>query len=394
MTIATLLFTSLVFLLMGRAGAEERIVALTVGAIVCVAAANAGNTSQDLKTGFIIGATPSRQQLGLMIGAITSAIVVGYSLLYLNDEAMNLLPRDYPSYSASASEVGEVWNEKPRTEDGKTYRVLRLPVEADAGDGVTKIPAGKYLVGDDGKIHYLVNPGIGGIREALSKDSISDISGESFLPGNNVKAAGTSRGMDDQMYQRVIVSGRGPTDRTLLVNDQGVPAYEIVPMQSKLDAPKAALMGILVDGVLTQKLPWSLILIGAFISITLEIMGLHALPIAVGIYLPISTSATIFVGGLVRSIVNRMTRGEQTLTEEETGKGVLLSSGLIAGGAIGGLFVAFVRAGVGSEEKLGIGSHLPTTSGALADILSLIIFALLVGYLFRVARRRSNTSSG
>ncbi len=97
MTIATLLFTSLFFLLLGRMGAGERVIALTVGAIVCVAAANAGNTSQDLKTGFLVGATPGKQQIALLIGALTSALVIGWTLDFLNKSAINLLPVNYPS---------------------------------------------------------------------------------------------------------------------------------------------------------------------------------------------------------------------------------------------------------------------------------------------------------
>ncbi len=401
MTIATLLFTSLIFLLLGREGAGERVVALTVGAIVCVAAANAGGTSQDLKTGFLVGATPKYQQLGLLIGVVASAAVVGWTLLFLNDSMINILPRNYPSFSAPANQIAETWTGRQRPEDGKTYQTLRLPVEADAGDGKTKIPAGKYLVDNAGKIHYLVNPGVGGLKEGLSSSKISDLQNQTFRPGPQVKDTGEARGLDDQMYRRVAVSGISSKERTLLVDDTGKPHYEVDEV-TKLDAPKAALMGILVDGVLTRKLPWSLILIGAFISILLEIIGVSALPVAVGIYLPFSTSATIFVGGLVRGTVGKLMRSKraETLTEEETGKGVLLSSGLIAGGALGGLAVAITRVvtetmqgkpGKG-EEILGIGGKFPTTAGDLANIIALIIFAGLVAFLFSVARRRSSST--
>ncbi len=401
MTIATLLFTSLIFLLIGRSGAGERVIALTVGAIVCVAAANAGNTSQDLKTGYLVGATPSRQQVGLMIGAVTSAVVVGWTLLFLNNSAINILPRVYPSYTAPASELKETWTAKSEIEDGRPYRVLRLPVETEAGDGKTKIPAGKYLVGEDNKIHYLVNPGVGGISEKLSTERLGELQGRTFTEGQNVKPAGQARGLDDQVYNQVVVTGLGPNPRTFLVDATGKPHYEL-DEANKLQAPKAALMGILVDGVLTQRLPWSLILIGAFISIFLEVLGIQSLPVAVGIYLPISTSATIFVGGLIRALVGRLTRSEraETLTEEETGKGVLLASGLIAGGAIGGLIVAFSRVAAESitnrpgrgEEILGIGGHTFIASGAWANVFGLIIFAGLAYFLFMIARQRSARS--
>ncbi|HEY7545698.1 MAG TPA: oligopeptide transporter, OPT family [Blastocatellia bacterium] len=399
MTIATLLFTSLIFLLVGKSGAGERVVALTVGAIVCVAAANAGNTSQDLKTGYLVGATPNKQQFGLMIGAVTSAIVVGWTLLFLNDSAINILPRDYPAYTAPASEIGEAWTKPSEINDGKSYRVLRLAVEEDAGDGKTKIKPGKYLVDETGKIHYMVNPGVGGISEKLSTETLGSLGDQTFVEGEKVKKTGQARGLDDQMYDRMVVSGLSSSDRVLLVDSSGRPHYEVQSAE-KLQAPKAALMGILVDGVLTQRLPCALILIGAFISIFLEVLGIQALPVAVGIYLPISTSATIFVGGMIRALVGRMMKSNraESLTEEETGKGVLLSSGLIAGGAIGGLIVAFGRVIVEKvqnapgrgEELLGVGGQTPITSGPWANVFALIIFAGLALYLFSVARKRSD----
>jgi putative OPT family oligopeptide transporter len=399
MTIATLLFTSLIFLLVGRAGADERVIALTVGAIVCVAAANAGNTSQDLKTGFLVGATPAKQQIGLMIGAVTSAVVVGWTLLFLNSAGINILPRDYPSYFAPPQEIGEAWTTESEIKDGKSYRVLRLPVETDGGDGKTKIPAGKYLVDEQGQIHYLVNPGVGGIGERLSDERLAGLAGRTFVEGPGVKKSARMRGLDDQIYDTVVVSGEGVKDRTLLVDSTGAPKYEVLDAEGKLSAPKAALMGILVDGVLTRKLPWSLILIGAIIAVFLEIIGIQALPVAVGIYLPISTSATIFAGGLVRTVVTRLNRGgrKESLTEEETGKGVLLSSGFIAGGAIAGLFVAFSRVIIETvkhapgkgEALLGIGGTSWISSGAWSNVFSLIIFAGLALFLFKVARRQS-----
>jgi len=150
---------------------------------------------------------------------------------------------------------------------------------------------------------------------------------------------------------------------------------------------------------LTQKLPWSLILIGAFISILLEVIGAHALPIAVGIYLPFSTSATIFAGGLIRALIERKTDNarQASLSQEETGKGVLLSSGLIAGGAIGGLVVAFSRVGIEwakgapgkGEELLGFREQSWITNGDWANVIALIIFAGLVGFVYFIAKQRS-----
>jgi hypothetical protein len=129
------------------------------------------------------------------------------------------------------------------------------------------------------------------------------------------------------------------------------------------------------------------------ISVVLEIVGVAALPVAVGIYLPISTSATIFTGGLVRALVTKLRRkeGQESLTEEETGKGVLLSSGLIAGGAIGGLVVSFGRAFAGGEEHLGIGRTSFITAGEWSNILALAIFGALVAFLISIARQKSSS---
>ena len=390
MTIATLLFTSLLFLLLGRIGPEQRVIALTVGAIVCVAAANAGNTSQDLKTGYLVGSTPKWQQLGLLIGALTSALVVGWTLNWLNTEAINLLPVNYPSYSAPAGQVAENWANKPAVQDGKSYQVVRFTVEMDAGDGKTKIPAGKYLVGTDGKLHYLVNPGVGGIKQGVRPIDAA-LANQTYTVGSNAKATGQMRGMDDNIYERVNV-GEGNKQATLLIDASGKPKFEVVEVTNKLDAPKAALMGVLVDGVLTQKLPWSLILMGAMISMVLEIVGVSALPVAVGIYLPISTSATIFCGGLVRALVTRLRRkeGQESLVEEETGSGVLLSSGFIAGGAIGGLVASFGRAFAGGEEKLGIGHNWFTNTSEWANVIALVIFGGLVAFLISIARQKAS----
>ena len=397
MTIATLLFTSLIFLLMGRMAPHDRVIALTVGAIVCVAAANAGNTSQDLKTGFLVGATPKHQQVALLVGALTSALVIGWTLDFLNRSAINILPVNYPGFTVPTDAIKGTYAESPAAPDGKTYRYAQFAVEVEADGGKTRIAAGKYLVGEDNQIHYLVNPGVGGIRQGLTATLPPAVQGKTYADqlSNGVDA----RGLDDKLYKRINVK-EGDVEHTLLVDESGAPKFSIEEFTGKLDAPKAALMGVLVDGVLTQKLPWSLILIGAVISLMLEIIGVSALPVAVGIYLPISTSATIFAGGLIRALVQKLKDGnhKESLAEEETGKGVLLSSGLIAGGAIGGLLIAGSRAIYGwmnnvptsiAEEKIGIGGHWAITSGPWSNIIGLLIFGCLAYFLFNIARKRA-----
>jgi hypothetical protein len=155
---------------------------------------------------------------------------------------------------------------------------------------------------------------------------------------------------------------RGEAGR-YLVDEQGKPVYLVDPgingvVDTRVDgttvtkyaAPKATLMSYIIKGILSQQLPWGLVLLGVMISITLELAGIPALAFAVGLYLPIAVSAPIFVGGVVRFFVDKVLfkrLREKNLTEEEmiaeTDKspGVLLASGYIAGGALAGILVAF-----------------------------------------------------
>src|SRR5688500_7114674 len=197
MTIATLILTCTIFVAVGWVGNDYAPIALGVGAVVCIAAAIAGATSQDLKTGYVVGATPIYQQIGLVIGVVTAAFVIGITTLYLHD---------------------------------------------------------------------------------------------------------------------VMIIGSG-----------------------SLPAPQATLMSTIIRGLLSQNLPWGLVLVGVFISVTLELCGIRSLSFAVGSYLPIQTTAPIFVGGIVRWWVERKT-GQRD--ESEISSGTLFSSGLIAGGSLAGILYA------------------------------------------------------
>jgi uncharacterized oligopeptide transporter (OPT) family protein len=171
---------------------------------------------------------------------------------------------------------------------------------------------------------------------------------------------------------------------------------------TKLDSPKATIMALVTDGILTRKLPWGLVLLGVFITLGIELMGVQSLPVAVGVYLPISTSSAMFAGGLVRWLVERrMRKSSQSIADIESGPGVLFSSGLIAGGAIAGIAVAGLATLVASEaEKAGVPAadyiaHKAGTeamigrlvSGGWQDLLALGLFLLLGALLFRVASR-------
>ena len=146
-------------------------------------------------------------------------------------------------------------------------------------------------------------------------------------------------------------------------------------------------MALVTDGILTQKLPWGLVLIGVWLTIAIELMGLQSLPIAVGVYLPISTSASMFAGGVVRWLVERRMRGsERSIAEVESGPGVLFSSGLIAGGALAGIAIAGIAAAlVGKADAAGVpaADYLAHVTGvqqmlggfATSDLAAILVFA-------------------
>lgn len=306
MAIATLIGTCLIFLMIGWSGHAYSAVALSVGAIVCIASSNAGTTSQDLKTGFLLGATPIRQQTGLLIGVATSVLVIGWTIYLLNARLTTIEAKNFGDYTVSAA----AWQGKPTMAGPDQHAYVRLAFVGDA-----RVPDGHYLVSpEDGKIHY----------------------------------------------QEV----------------QGIES-------TKLQAPQAKLMSVVIRGILDRKLPWGLILMGVFIAVMVELVGVQALPFGVGCYLSLSTTGAIFLGGLVRRAADAFYRREPDDPNEA--EGTLYSSGLIAGGALVGIVTA-AFAGAGANEKLALG---PKYLGPLADsgALSLGMFVLLGWSLFRSAKR-------
>jgi len=330
MTVATLLFTCLAFLLLSQVHLLElnkgvTLTALSIAAVVCVAASNGGTTSQDLKTGFLIGATPRYQQIAILIGALTSALVIGVTLLLLNEAStVYTKKKEYlPDYRVpdvkqltQTQRVGGHY----AAEDSNLYHVWH----ASEGE-VQDVPAGKYLVDDAGNICYMVDPAING---------------------------------------------------KLKEHDDGS------PVTNKFDAPKTRLMALIIDGILNQKLPWGLVLLGALIAITLELCGVPSLPFAVGVYLPLSTSTPIFLGGLIRWAVDKWKN--RSAAEAEMSPGVLLSSGYIAGGAIAGVLTAFFEFAPKFNESLNLSKHFPQTWNdsnwpSVGAFAVLVIFLTLVG---------------
>lgn len=339
MTIATLLATCLIFLAVGWTGSTHYVTALSVGAIVCIAASNAGTTSQDLKTGFLVGGTPRLQQLAILAGSLASAIALGPILLKLNETATVYVPAAQvaPGLVTEAAKLPE--REKlsgpQAAADGTTYRVWH---KTDTAGG----PAGKYLVADDGRAVWLVDPGINGAHPTRPD-------------GTEVR---------------------------------------------KYDAPKAVLVSYIIKGILDAQLPWSLVIFGVVIALVLELAGVASLPFAVGVYLPLSASSPILVGGLVRWWADRRRNRSPELkdaTEEERaaagdrGAGVLLASGYIAGGALAGIVIAF-SAGVLTDFDKAITEwstkNNPFYAGPWADLLALVPYLVLVTLLALVERQR------
>ncbi|MDP1579494.1 MAG: OPT/YSL family transporter [Candidatus Didemnitutus sp.] len=168
----------------------------------------------------------------------------------------------------------------------------------------------------------------------------------------------------------------------------------------KFDAPKATLMSYIIKGILDQQLPWALVLLGVMIALTLQMTFAPALAFAVGVYLPLASSAPIFVGGMIRHFVDKRTRRKaayatmseaQFVAESDKSPGVLLASGYIAGGAIAGIIIAFL-AGILSDFDASITTwsveHNPFFEGPHADLLALIPFGALCGLLYFVAREK------
>jgi hypothetical protein len=154
----------------------------------------------------------------------------------------------------------------------------------------------------------------------------------------------------------------------------------------KFNAPKAMLMSFIIDGIMSQKLPWGLVLLGVFISVVLELCGLSSLAFAVGVYLPLSTSTPIMVGGVVRWLADRTSKKKRTEAEAESGPGVLFSSGLIAGASVAGMAVALLQLSDTTRGWLNA-VNLAERLGALAnsDLLAFALFLGLAGILWLVA---------
>lgn len=265
MTIATVMGTSLIFMAVGWSGQMYEPLVLVVGGMICIAAANAGATSQDLKSGYIVGATPRNQQIALFVGAIVSSIVIGVTIKYLDK------------------------------------------------------------------------------------------------PTNDMLAQGVQHAIGTEKYS----------------------------------APQATLMATLIKGILSQNLDWQYVFVGIFLAIVMELCGIRSLSFAVGAYLPLSTTLPIAIGGLIRGMVEYKEKKAhivKTPEEEELGKGSLFATGLVAGGAVAGVVIAFVAGSDSGERFLQSISLEHGIVGASSEgmyaLLGVLFFALMGWILYRTALKK------
>jgi OPT family oligopeptide transporter len=264
MTIATVMGTSLIFLSVGWTGQMFEPLVLVVGGMICIAAANAGATSQDLKSGYIVGATPRNQQIALFVGAIVSSIVIGITVKFLDKPSSDMISQ--------------------------------------------------------------------GINHAIGTE--------------------------------------------------------------KYPAPQATLMATLIKGILSQNLDWQYVFAGVFLAITMELCGIKALSFAVGAYLPLATTLPIFIGGAIRGLVDAKKKKDNTVVsaeEEELGKGNLFATGLVAGGAVAGVIIAFISGSAGGEKFLAAVSAEESLVHSLSEggyfVLGTAFFVLMGVMLYRVGRK-------
>jgi uncharacterized oligopeptide transporter (OPT) family protein len=316
MAIATLMATCALFLLAGWTAPAYGALALSIGGTVCIAAANAGNTSQDLKTGFLVGATPSAQQKGLFLGVLASCFAIGMTLIGMNKALEQYVPVDIAVDVANPPD-GVVVEDTHFAHGGKHWTLLNVI-------GSTTIPEGKYLANPEtGKVEVQWIQGIG---------------------------------------------------------SQAAPA------------PQARLMSVVINGILNRKLPWGLVLLGVFLVIAVELLGIRSLSFAVGSYLSIGTTAAIFCGGLVRWLAER---GQTKKGDDETGPGALYASGLIAAGGIVGLLAIGVRLIAAAKEQFPWLGFFPTEWNKIGlmvgieqnAVIGVLAFAALGFSLYHFARK-------
>jgi putative OPT family oligopeptide transporter len=329
MSIATLMATCAIFLVAGWTAPNYAVLALVIGGVVCTAAAIAGATSQDLKTGYLVGSTPFRQQMALLIGVTVSTIAIGATLNLMNTGLQKYVPTRIP-VNVEALATGVKVERNSITYQGKNYVLINALGSAQIADG-----------------EYLYDPA----TKEIEIQWVQGIGGD------------------------------------------------------KAPAPQARLMATVINGILTQRLPWRLVLMGVALVLAVEILGVRSLAFAVGAYLSIGTTATMFAGGLVRWLVEVSSKKTE---EGEASPGALYSSGLIAAGGVFGLLGIVIALLQDPEISTRVPHWLvvvlrlpwrpdlfafgPKILGSLAtsNLFGLFMFILLAASLFYFARKKLN----
>src|SRR5437868_15021847 len=335
MTIATLMATSGIFLALGWTEPAFGALVLSIGGVVCIASSNAGDTSQDLKTGYLLGATPKWQQASLLIGVTISTFAVGYTLTGMNrglEEFRPLVKQVDLGHLPPGVSIEQTNGQPTFARDRFGYR--------DAQGQTVTLPGRDYYV--------------------LNSINSSEIASGKYL--YNPKS-----GQIEVQWIQGIGSEKAP-------------------------APQAQLMSTVINGILTRKLPWGLVMLGVFLVIVVELLGIRSLAFAVGAYISIGTTLAIFAGGAVRWLVDSAAkRAGETPAESEVSPGSLFASGLIAAGGIMGLAGIGVKlvAGADKPNPLDISSGLPAMGfGPIAlNVVAVIAFLVLAWALYYYARK-------
>ncbi len=311
MTIGVLMATCGVFLAVGWEGSAYSRLALMIGAIVCIAISNAGTCSQDLKTGFLLGATPVKQQFALLVGVLASVLAVGWTAYLLNLAETVETPLERP-FSVPAELVAQSADVESKS-DEREYAFVRL-TRAELPQGAAE---GTYLV--------------------------------------------------DRMNLE-----------TRYLREDGIGSAE-----GRLQAPQAKLMSVVIDGLLTHRLPWNLILLGVAIAIFVELLGIRSLTFAVGVYLPLSSTLPVFLGGFVRWIADRFYKRVPDADDEP--EGTLFCSGIIAGASILGILAAMLAFVPGFDREDGLHPALAVLRNVQHSFTGVVLLVVLGFLMFRGA---------
>ncbi len=344
MTIATLMATAAIFLVKGWTAPAFGALAITIGGTVCIAASNAGDTSQDLKTGYLIGATPWKQQVAVMVGVIVSVFAIGPTLSAMNKGFESFQRLQTPRAVSLQALPDGVQNQGafPRDSLTITPHLLR---KTESGAARQVVP--------DARRYVLLN--------AIGSSELED--------GKYLYNPGTGR------IEIQWVQGIGSESAA---------------------APQGRLMATVINGILSRKLPWSLVLLGVALVIGIELLGIRSLTFAVGAYLSIGTTLAIFCGGAVRWMVDRAAAraGEGTASglESEISSGSLYASGLIAAGGIMGLVGVCVK--IYQDVSEHTVPHFDASNPFYKDWVSVVMFGLLAFSLYYFARKPVRSEDG